>query len=194
MNLPVGGSVAPLFPLPGYHLYPGRIEGLHVFEPRYRRLVEDLLDRRGWLVLVSIEEGHEGEARGAPPVYPVGTLAEIVHHRRLEDGRFLLSIAGLSRVRLHEVPSDAPYRQVAFEPQPDVPPPPAEAAQLSDLLRAALKERGQAFGELPADLPTGALADLLISTLALPVGRAQHLFEIPSVAARARAALEALAP
>ncbi len=191
MNPASGGPVAPMFPLPRYHLFPGRIEGLHVFEERYRRLVEDLLDRRGWLVLVSIEEGHESEASGAPPVYPVGTLAEIVHHQRLEDGRFLLSIAGLSRVRLHEIPSALPYRQVVFEPLPDVPPPPAVADRLSERLRDALKEHGQAFGELPADLPTGALADLLISTLALPVAQTQRLFEIPSVAARAQAALDA---
>lgn len=186
------GPIAPLFPLPGFYLYPGRVEGLHVFEPRYRKLVADLLDRRGWLVTSSIQEGHEGEALGAPPVYPVASLGEIVHHQRLDDGRFLLSIAGLARVRIREVPSGEPYRQVAFEPLPDVPAPPAEAERLSDRLRRALLQRSQTFLDLPANLPTGALADLLLSTLDLPVGRTQRLFETPSVVERAQGVLAAL--
>lgn len=185
----VTGPIAPLFPLPGFHLYPGRVEGLHVFEPRYRKMVEDLLDRRGWLVISSIQEGHETAALGAPPVYPVASLAEIVHHQRLPDDRFLLSVAGLARVRIREVPSGEPYRQVAFEPLPDVPAPAGEADQLSDQLRRALLLRSSTFLDLPSDLPTGALADLLLSTLELPVGRAQRHFENPSVAERARGVL-----
>lgn len=192
MNAPPGGSVAPLFPLPGFHLYPGRIEGLHVFEERYRRMIEDLLDRRGWLVLGSIEEGHEPEAPGAPPVYPVASLAEIVHHQRLEDGRFLLSVAGLTRVRIREVGSAKPYREVAFEPLPEVPASPEETLDLSDRLRRALLARSPTFLDLPRDLTTGALADLLISTLDLPVSRIQHLFQDPRAAERARAVLAEL--
>ena len=180
---------APLFPLPGFHLYPGRVEGLHVFEPRYRKMVEDLLDRRGWLVISSIQEGHEGEALGAPPVYPVATLGEIVRHQRLADGRFLLSIAGLARVRILEVESGEPYRQVQLEPIQEVQAPDGESEELADRLRRALLSRSDTFLELPSDLPTGALADLLLSTLDLPVSRLQRLFEEASVAERARQVL-----
>jgi uncharacterized protein len=187
-----GHSSAPLFPLPGFYLYPGRVEGLHIFEPRYRRMVEDLLDRRGWLVIGAIQEGHEAEAAGAPPVYPVACLGEIVHHERLPEGRFLVSVAGLTRVRLREVPSSEPYRQVTYEPLPDVPAPTSEADQLSDRLRRALLLRSKTFLDLPPNLPTGALADLLLSTLELPVGRRQELFANPSVRERARGVLAEL--
>lgn len=186
------GPVAPLFPLPGFYLYPGRVEGLHIFEQRYRKMVEDLLDHRGWLVISSIQEGHEHDALGAPPVYPVATLGEIVHHQRLEGGRYLVSLAGLSRVRIREVESGEPYRKVAFEPQPDVPASDVQAEALSDRLRRALLARSQTFLDLPQNLPTGALADLLLSTLELPVSRAQRLFENPSVEDRARGVLAEL--
>jgi hypothetical protein len=41
--------IVPLFPLPGLFLFPGTALPLHIFEPRYRQMVEDLLDTSGRL-------------------------------------------------------------------------------------------------------------------------------------------------
>ena len=42
-----GPTELPVFPLPGVFLFPGCVMPLHVFEPRYRQMVSDLLDRHG---------------------------------------------------------------------------------------------------------------------------------------------------
>ena len=183
--------VVPLFPLPNVFLYPGSLMPLHIFEPRYRQMVEDLLDRPGWLVLSSIVRGHEEEAEGSPPVYDVGGLGEIVKHSRLPDGRFLITLAGLARVRLNEVASDEPYRRVEIEPEEEVQPPEVEAAELAERLRAAILEKSEAFEKLPRNLPPGPLADILLQHLDLPVEHMQRAFAEPGIARRARIALRA---
>lgn len=180
---------APLFPLPDFHLYPGRVEGMHVFERRYRQMVEDLLDDRGWVVIGPIREGHEADAAGSPPIYSVATLGEIARHRRLPDGRYLLLIAGLARVRVREVESDRLYRLAEFEPMQEVPATEAEAEEFAEPLRRAILARAEQFLEIPPDLPLGALADLLLSLLRLPVSRRQAIFEELRAAQRARLVL-----
>src|SRR5262245_23824108 len=113
---PLPHRVVPLFPLPGLFLFPGTALPLHIFEPRYRQMVEDLLDTSGRLVLGTVMPGHEKEVMGAPPVHVIAGLGEIARHQRLNDGRFVIFVIGLTRVRLSEVDSDRPYRKVEVAP------------------------------------------------------------------------------
>jgi Lon protease-like protein len=182
-------QVAPLFPLPRVFLSPQVVMPLHIFEPRYRQMIEDQLDRRGWIVVAPIREGHEPDQLGNPPVYPVGGLGEIVKHTRLPDGRFVISLAGLSRVHLQEVESDRLYRQVRFEPLTEVQPDEDEARRLRAELGEAIQSRSDAFVDLPEELPVGTLADLLLQSLDLPVDTMAEVYAEPVVARRAQFAL-----
>ena len=89
---------------------------LHIFEPRYRQMVSDLLDRHGRLVMGTIVDGQADEAIGAPKFHEVAGLGEIGRHEELADGRFLIWLIGLGRVRVAEIPSDRLYRRVKIEP------------------------------------------------------------------------------
>jgi ATP-dependent Lon protease len=189
-----GERVVPLFPLSKVFLYPGVIMPLHIFEPRYRQMVDDLLDRQGWLVISSIVDGHEQDAEGTPPVYGVAGLGEIVRHTSLPDGRYLVTLAGLARVRIEEVESEHAYRQVRFEPLREVPPPEEEAEALSERLRQAIFAKSEVFLNLPPDLPAGQLADLLLQHLDLPVDEMQQVFAEYVVAERAELALARHSP
>jgi Lon protease-like protein len=182
-------QVAPLFPLPRVFLYPQVVMPLHIFEPRYRQMVDDLLDRRGWMVIAPIRAGHEPDQSGNPPVYPVAGLGEIVKHTRLPDGRFVVSLAGLSRVHIQEVDSDRLYRKVRFEPVTEVQPEDEEATQLRTALCEAIQDRSDAFVDIPDELPVGPLADLLLQSLDLPVDAMAEVYAEPVVARRARYAL-----
>jgi len=182
-------QIAPLFPLPKVFLYPNVVMPLHIFEPRYRQMIEDLLDRRGWLVISPIRAGHETDAAGNPPVYPVGGLGEIVKHQRQPDGRFLISLAGLGRVHIQEVESDRLYRKVRFEPMQEVLPAGEDDERLRDELRKAIVERSDAFSDLPQELPIGPLIDLLLQSLDLPVDAMCEAFAEPVVKRRAKYAL-----
>jgi Lon protease-like protein len=77
--------IVPVFPLPNFFLFPGTAVPLHIFEPRYRQLIEDLLDGPGRLAMAAVSD--EDAARGLqnPPFFSIGGLGEI-RHRRFPDG------------------------------------------------------------------------------------------------------------
>ncbi|WP_018179041.1 LON peptidase substrate-binding domain-containing protein [Jongsikchunia kroppenstedtii] len=106
----------PMFPL-GATLLPGEPLPLHVFEPRYRELVQRCLatDRRFGVVL--IERG--SEVGGGDVRTDVGTVAEIVDHTAMGPRRFALSCQGIARIRVAEWLPDAPFPRAAVTPWPD---------------------------------------------------------------------------
>jgi Lon protease-like protein len=183
------GLVVPMFPLPNVFLFPGTVVPLHIFEPRYRRMIEDSLDGPGRIVMAAVLEGDGADLAGSPPVHPVGGLGEIAHHDRLSDGRFLIWMAGLARVAIREVPSDRPYRKVEAIPLCEVPVARRASKRVRERLVAALRERCGGDVELPCDMPLGQLADLLLLRLGLPHERMQELFACVTIAERAREAL-----
>ena len=178
-----------MFPLPGLFLFPGTALPLHIFEPRYKQMVEDLLDRSGRFVLATVLPTYEKELAATPPVHPIAGLGEIVRHERLDEGRFAIFVVGLGRVRLEEVPSDRLYRQVAIHPLSDRPVPPDDAPTLRRDLTAALKVRAKGI-PLPADIPLGQLVDLLLLHLRLDSTTMIDLYSRLDIADRGRAALE----
>jgi uncharacterized protein len=116
------GELIPLFPL-GTPLFPGIVLPLQIFEPRYRRLMRDLLshpesgDRR-FFGVVAIRQGWEVE-RIAPAaaLYDIGCTARVQAVRSEPDGGFRIVTVGGERFRLLEVVvgDDPPYLQARVE-------------------------------------------------------------------------------
>jgi Lon protease-like protein len=182
----------PLFPLPNYWLFPGRNELLHVFEPRYVRMVEDCLDRAGRIVIGTVAEGHEYELPGSPPVYACAGLGEIRWHERMADGRrFMILLGGLARVGLCEVPSPHPYRLVEANVLETLPASAADTQRLRPRLVQALLEHAPAAAQDLEQLGVGELADQLVLRLGLPHRCMQALFAELDPAVRASIALDA---
>src|ERR687890_1485588 len=102
------GEVIPLFPL-STPLFPGVVLPLQIFEPRYRRLVRDLValpegsDRR-FFGGVGIRQGWEVE-RIAPAeaLYDIGCTARLQVVRPESDGGFQIVTVGGDRFRLLDV-------------------------------------------------------------------------------------------
>ena len=109
----------PIFPLPNVVLFPRTILPLHVFEPRYRRLVADVLggDRRFAVFL--IKPGAELAAAEPSEPCELGCLGEIVRADALPDGCFNLLLMGLVRIRIHEFLIEVPYRVVGAALAPE---------------------------------------------------------------------------
>lgn len=138
----------PMFPLGGV-LFPTVRLALHVFEPRYRAMVSELLagDREFGVVL--IERGHE--VGGGDVRVNAGTRAGIVAHALSPDGRYALDVLGLRRIRVVEWLEDAPYPRAEVEDwdDPDVADETELAARheaVADRLRTAMELR-EALGE-----------------------------------------------
>ena len=92
----------PLFPLHAV-LCPGVALPLHVFEARYKAMVERCLADQSPFGVVLIREGRE-VGPGDLAVAGVGTVAEIREATRYPDGRFDLLTLGTQRFRLPPCP------------------------------------------------------------------------------------------
>jgi len=188
----------PLFVLPAVVLLPHSRQRLHVFEPRYRQMVEDMLDGPGRLVIGTVLEDHVDELEGAPPVHEVAGLGEIGRHEKLPDGRFLIWVFGLRRVAVREIDSDCAYRRVAFSVLDEVDVPAEYACSLKERLRKAILERcsppasgrpGREELQIPDDMPIGTMVDVLLQRMQLPQSVMQQLYSELVVAQRAEDAL-----
>jgi uncharacterized protein len=99
-----------LFPLPNVVLFPAQLLSLHVFEPRYRKLVSDVIEHGSKLAVPRLRPGHDAEYYGAPPVFETCGVGHVTEYARLPDGRFNIVVLGLGRVRILEELRSEPYR------------------------------------------------------------------------------------
>jgi Lon protease-like protein len=106
----------PMFPL-GAVLLPGSVLPLHVFEPRYRRLVQDCLEGEPEFGVALIERG--SEVGGGDTRTSVGTVARILEVLELPDGRYGLTTVGTRRLRVVAWLEDDPYPRADVEEWPD---------------------------------------------------------------------------
>jgi Lon protease-like protein len=141
-----------LFPLPNLVLFPHVMQPLHVFEPRYRALLEAALAGDRLVTMALLRPGWQRDYEGRPPLYPAACLGRVAAHHRLEDGSYNLLLVGLRRVRLvRELPPTKRYREAHVEVFEDQCPP-AQDAHAADLKQ---RLRGAFFRILP-DLPEAA--------------------------------------
>lgn len=96
----------PMFPL-GDLLFPGVAIPLHVFEPRYKKLVEDLSKGQPRFGIVLITRG--SEVGGGDQRSNVGTIARIAEKVLLDDGRWVILAVGEDRITIHSWLPDDPY-------------------------------------------------------------------------------------
>ena len=129
----------PLFPLSGAILFPRSHLPLHIFEERYRAMVQDAMAGPGRIAMIQPTE------HGDPPtLYQVGCVGELVGVEELDDGRFNIMLLGSQRFRLiAEADGGTPYRQAdidleAFDDDPEA---------LSSIQRADVEREARRFGD-----------------------------------------------
>lgn len=118
-SLPV---TLPVFPLRGAILLPRVSLPLNIFEPRYLRMLDDVVSGNRLVVIVQPDRsaGETESPQGSDtPLRKVAAAGRVTAFQELDDGRMVVSITGVSRCRIvHEDPSGRPYRicQVDFSP------------------------------------------------------------------------------
>ena len=133
------GTRLSIFPLPGALLFPGMHLPLHIFEPRYRAMVNDSLARDRRIAMIQPKGGGD-----KPPLFEIGCVGRIADVEAMEDGRFNVVLEGLSRFRiLRELEVTTLFRQVEAELIAD----PADEV-LSMGARAALELESRRFAEV----------------------------------------------
>ncbi len=123
----------PMFPL-GTVLLPHMVLPLHIFEPRYRVLLHDVLDaedsQREFGVTL-ITRGHE--VGGGDQRAEVGAVARILQAQELEDGRWIVVAVGTRRIRVQRWLPEDPYPVAEVEELPSAPPATGAAELLTEL-------------------------------------------------------------
>ena len=150
-----------MFPL-GTVLVPGQGLPLHVFEPRYRALVESCMAGDGCFGVVLIERG--SEVGGGDVRFDIGTVARIGEVAQSPDGRYAVAAVGTDRFRVVRWLPDDPFPRAEIEVLSD---PEAGADALAGReavvagFQRVLDAARSAGAEIPAELVSAdrALAD-----------------------------------
>ncbi len=150
-------TTMPMFPL-GSVLFPSLVMPLHLFEPRYRTLIRDVLDGDREFGVCLIERG--AEVGGDDVRSDVGTVAHVQEASELPDGRWAVIAVGTRRIRVVQWLPDEPYPRAEVIDHPDPTPSPDELTLLPDVvvrLRTALAKAAE-LGD-PVAPATVELAD-----------------------------------
>ncbi|UWQ21707.1 LON peptidase substrate-binding domain-containing protein [Jannaschia sp. W003] len=88
----------PVFPLPGALLLPRSRLPLHIFEPRYLQMIEDTLRTEHRLIgMVQPRAKPSGDGRA---LQSIGCAGRLTQFSETEDGRYMITLAGVSRYRV----------------------------------------------------------------------------------------------
>jgi Lon protease-like protein len=96
----------PLFPLPNLVVFPNVILPLHIFEERYKEMINTCIDNSSVFGLVLLREGTEESEQ---TIHRAGTTARVIDVQRLADGRMNIICRGADRFRILHFGAQLPY-------------------------------------------------------------------------------------
>jgi Lon protease-like protein len=190
----------PVFPLPNLVFFPGTVVPLHIFEPRYLEMINDVMAGDGILAMTLLKAGWE-EQGSDPAMHAIGCAGRLLDVDRLPEGRFNVRLAGLGRVRMEELENKKLYRSAQVNLLPEILP-----DNDSEQASTARKELLGAYGLLVAEV-TGrqslglegaqaatlhSLVNTLCAHLDMPSRIKQELLEVDDVMERGLAVTKVL--
>lgn len=190
----------PLFPLPQTVFFPHTLLPLHVFEPRYRQMTEQVLASHKHIGVVRVDEARADAA--VPGVGRVAGVGRIVHHERLADGRFHILLQGIARAELvDELPLEGLLYRRARSSLLRCSDDGEEAAREVQVLRSCYArlletcpDQKDVLGDLPLRVQEArVLADVVCAAVLDDVTLRQRALEESSVVRRLKCANDALA-
>ena len=181
----------PIFPL-SVVLFPGTPLPLHIFEPRYKRMLADCLagDRRFGITPAS-------ETSGVPEPGTIGCVAEVRVNQELPDGRSNIVVVGGSRFVLSRLLDESlPYLVASVEPfedEDDTEPSPEDMESLRQLFSRYFADLRELNDSIPEDLTLtddpASLSFQVAGGLECDLGVKQRLLGERSTARRIKALL-----
>jgi ATP-dependent Lon protease len=184
-------------------MFPHVLQPLHVFEPRYREMLEEALADDRLIAMAVLVPGWESDYDGRPPISPMACLGQIVTHHQLEDGSYNVLLLGVERVKLiRELEPTKSFREAEVEICEDFYPPEASAQRavlhrklgksLLKILPSLPQVREQLDQLLAADLQLGVLADIISYLLDIDLKEKQLLLSEFDVHVRVKKLLKHL--
>jgi len=179
-------GVARLFPLPNLVVFPHVMQPLHIFETRYRALLEEALDADGLIAMAILAPGWEDDYEGRPALRPTACLCKVATHHRTDDGNYNVLLLGVKRIEIiHELPPDKLFREAEVRLCHDDYPEDLAAARtaqqkkLLELFKYSLPKLAETTEQLDQLLgkhvPLGMLTDIIAYTLDLGIEHKEQL-------------------
>lgn len=196
---------ARIFALPNLVMFPHVMQALHIYETRYRAMLEEAIEDDRLIALAVLAPGWEQNYEGRPRLRSTACLCRVATHQRTPEGTYNVLLLGVRRLRLvRELPPKKLFRVVESEILDDELPDdesPAAAAELQQQLLAAFKRSmpkiPDAYEQLDQLLGTqitlGMLADIVSYTIDLDLEWKMRLLAECNVVRRTRLLLEAMA-
>lgn len=167
-----------LFPLPNLVLFPNVVQGLHLFEPRYRTLAADSISSDGTFAMAILKPDWN-EYDDKPAVYEYACLGRIQQYEKLSDGRYHMRLRGISRIKLtQERATETLYRIADAELLPedrpdDIPKLISARKKLAELVLTRFQPSEETSKQLmdlfSSESPLGHVVDLLAYSLPLKI-------------------------
>jgi Lon protease-like protein len=188
----------PVFPLSNLVLFPCTVAPLHVFELRYRAMVQDALRGDRLIAMALLKPGWERDYHGSPEFHPLGCLARFQEVQWLPDDCYEIKVVGVARVRFLRLVREYPYRTAKVTVLPQEPLP--DDDPLVELERRALVDayarvlaRGSAAASTfaPKEKLEGVVNSVCMAINLEPIAKLA-LLEMDSVLERSRRVREAL--
>ena len=140
------GKPIPLFPLDQVTLLPQQILPLHIFEPRYRQMIESALDGAGQIAMAVFDgDDWKQQYHGRPKIRRAVCIGHILRHEKQPDGRFNVLLQGVCRAQIvKETPArdGCLYREAMMSPLVE------DASELNDQAASSLAEFRLRLGEM----------------------------------------------
>jgi Lon protease-like protein len=191
-------GIVRLFPLPNLVLFPGALQPLHIFEPRYCDLMAETVATDGLIAMAVLAPGWESDYEGRPPIYPVACLGRVTTYHRLDDGRYNLLLLGVARTRiLEELPPSKSFREARSARLEEKQPNDSVRQRLTKELLAAfeglMSDSAQSHEQLrrlaEGQATLESLTDLVAFASEMSLDAKVSLLAEPDVEARAHAVL-----
>jgi uncharacterized protein len=166
---------------------------LHIFEPRYRKMVVDAHEGHQLIGMVLLQPGWEPRYYGRPPVFPIGCAGRIEQYEALPDGKYNVVLRGVSRFSILDEHPGEPYRVARIAARPE---PVHDAATLdsvrANLISAIEKVSEQEAVVLHGSLPAETFINALCQSLDLAPLEKQSLLDCDTLLDRGRRLVEIL--
>ena len=180
----------PLFPLPDFVLFPLTGYTFRIFEERYIKMVEDVLQNEKLICVTRIDPKGTFTSSDEPKIHSIGTLAYIFNSKKLDNGEFVIMTFALKKAQINEAEKTHLYRI-------------GDLTILEDntIVNQEEKQRKKLFHKFSALVDLAAdeldisvfqnplhsiemLVNMICQSLPIPWEEQQKLLELPDVALR----------
>lgn len=165
---------------------------LHVFEPRYRKMVADARESHDLIGMVLLRPGWESRYYGRPSVFPVGCAGRIEQCEDLPNGKYNIVLRGVMRFAIVGEQAGEPYRVARVTPRPERAEDPAVLESVRRDLVKTIERADKDAVVLHGRLPPETFINALSQSLDLEPLEKQSLLDCDTVIERGRRLIEIL--